>query len=285
MATTPANPTKIHTKCRNGTYLGGPARSTVPNDMVSWVTLFPEYAPVHYTAPVVEKRPVWADNAAEVDKIQFNTMDGKINRISHQGPYELVNSVPQNPVGRTGMTGQGLLGRFGPNHAADPLVTRWKKDENGKRVKDAGGNDVLEFVAIKRGDTGEWAIPGGMVEAGDTVSLTLRKEFGEEALNSLEASPEERTKMEEMLHKLFAKGTEVYRGYVDDPRNTDNAWMETVAMNFHDEDGSVFDKFKLKAGDDAVGVMWKAITPDIKLFASHTDFVRTVYKQRTGREL
>ncbi len=78
------------------------------------------------------------------------------------------------------MTGQGLLGRFGPNHAADPLVTRWKKDAAGQRVQDAAGRDVLEFVAIKRGDTGEWAIPGGMVEAGDTVSLTLRKEFGEE---------------------------------------------------------------------------------------------------------
>lgn len=25
---------------------------------------------------------------------------------------------------------------------------------------------------------------------------------------------------------------------MDDPRNTDNAWMETVAVNFHDESGS-----------------------------------------------
>ena len=28
-----------------------------------------------------------------------------------------------------------------------------------------------------------------------------------------------------------------FRGYVDDPRNTDNAWMETVAFNFHDPSG------------------------------------------------
>jgi ADP-ribose pyrophosphatase len=183
------------------------------------------------------------------------------------------------------MTGQGLLGRFGPNHAADPVVTRWQKDAAGNRVKDANGNDVLEFVAIKRGDTGEWAIPGGMVEAGDTVSLTLRKEFGEEALNTLEASPEERKHTEELLSKLFANGTVIYRGYVDDPRNTDNCWMETVVMNFHDEDGSVFDKFELHAGDDAVGVKWTPITPELTLFASHTDFVRDVYKLHTGRDL
>lgn len=31
---------------------------------------------------------------------------------------------------------------------------------------------------------------------------------------------------------------QVYKGYVDDPRNTDNAWMETVAVNFHDEAGN-----------------------------------------------
>lgn len=40
----------------------------------------------------------------------------------------------------------------------------------------------------------------------------------------------------------------MYRGYVDDPRNTDNAWMETVAVNFHDETGDGVGKFKLHAG-------------------------------------
>ena len=27
---------------------------------------------------------------------------------------------------------------------------------------------------------------------------------------------------------------------MDDPRNTDNAWMETIAYNFHDENDTVF---------------------------------------------
>lgn len=30
----------------------------------------------------------------------------------------------RNPRGRTGLSGRGLLGRWGPNHAADPIVTR-----------------------------------------------------------------------------------------------------------------------------------------------------------------
>ena len=30
----------------------------------------------------------------------------------------------RNPAGRTGLVGRGLLGRWGPNHAADPIITR-----------------------------------------------------------------------------------------------------------------------------------------------------------------
>ena len=36
--------------------------------------------------------------------------------------------------------------------------------------------------------------------------------------------------------------SQIYTGYVDDPRNTDNSWMETVAQNFHDESGACVQK-------------------------------------------
>lgn len=45
----------------------------------------------------------------------------------------------------------------------------------------------------------------------------------------------------------------VYRGYVDDPRNTDNAWMETTAFHFHCSD-AVARRLPLRAGDDASDV-------------------------------
>lgn len=32
--------------------------------------------------------------------------------------------------------------------------------------------------------------------------------------------------------------SQVYKGYVDDPRNTDNAWIETVAVSIHFPDQS-----------------------------------------------
>lgn len=41
------------------------------------------------------------------------------------GVYEVRDGLPINPMGRTGLMGRGQLGRWGPNHAGDPIVTRY----------------------------------------------------------------------------------------------------------------------------------------------------------------
>ena len=48
------------------------------------------------------------------------------------GPYMIVFDLfnCRNPIGRTGMVGRGLLGRWGPNHAADPVVTRYNLSQS-----------------------------------------------------------------------------------------------------------------------------------------------------------
>ena len=68
----------------------------------------------------------------------------------------------------------------------------------------------------------------------------------------------------------------MYEGYVDDPRNTDNSWMETVAKNFHDETGDAFNRVNLRAGDDAASVSWIDVGHEMKLYASHCDFLSRV---------
>jgi hypothetical protein len=35
--------------------------------------------------------------------------------------------------------------------------------------------------------------------------------------------------------------TMLYKGYIDDPRNTDNAWVEAEVWNFHYDSGDIFD--------------------------------------------
>lgn len=106
------------------------ARSTVADEHVPWSAAC-EYAPVLYTAKVVADQPVWADKDFLTDSsassaAKWNSVDGKVDRRSFEGTYTLdKHGVPQNPLGRTGMRGRGLLGRWGPNHAADPIVTRY----------------------------------------------------------------------------------------------------------------------------------------------------------------
>jgi ADP-ribose pyrophosphatase len=121
-----------------------------------------EYKPVNYTAPkLLKDKPSWADPENPLDIKNWNKLDGEIDRRSHVEPYRLIDGIPLNPVGRTGVSGRGQLGKWGVNHAADPVVTRWKRDDSGKVVLNPETNKpVLQFVSIKRLDTNEWAIPG-----------------------------------------------------------------------------------------------------------------------------
>ncbi len=73
---------------------------------------------------------------------------------------------------------------------------------------------------------------------------------------------------------FFDKGHKMYSGYVDDPRNTDNAWMETTAFLFHDETGDEIGQFNLKAGDDAQALQWMDVDATVDLYASHKDIVK-----------
>ncbi|KAK7601392.1 hypothetical protein V9T40_008833 [Parthenolecanium corni] len=267
----------IHFKCRNNLYpdrMKEVQRLYVPDDKVKWEIEWPMYDPPAYTSQSVIGKE-WADPDLidEHFQPQWNSVDGCINRTSYTAVYSIdIDSGPVNPIGRTGLKGRGLLGKWGPNHAADPIVTRWKQGGSHKLSK----KPILQFVAIKRRDGGEWAIPGGMVDCGEAVTESLKREFMEETLNIMNKSEDEKVELEQLLKRFFSHGDTVYRGYVDDPRNTDNAWMETTAVHFHDEDNESVGALPLEAGDDAVGVRWMDIDESLNLYASHTSFIKTV---------
>ncbi|XP_044285329.1 ADP-ribose pyrophosphatase, mitochondrial isoform X2 [Varanus komodoensis] len=275
----------LHNKARTSPYPGSKIeRAKVPNDKVDWLVDWKDYSPVEYTAHSVLAGPTWADPeiGAKNFSPKFNEKDGQVERKSQNGLYVVENDRPRNPVGRTGIVGRGLLGRWGPNHAADPVITRWKRNGSGNKVTHpVSGKNILQFIAIKRKDCGEWAIPGGMVDPGEKLSAALKREFSEEALNALQKTEAEKEEMEKQLNRLFSQDHfVVYKGYVDDPRNTDNAWMETEAVNYHDESGEVMDNLHLEAGDDAGKVKWIDISEKLKLYASHVDFIRLVAEKR-----
>ena len=261
----------LHVKAR-GPHPMYPARASVPDNIVHWTSPHPAegYHPTAYTAqPVVDndvlKKPGgWAD-PQDVRLIAPEEWNAD-RRASYEALYTFdVQGRPLNPKGRTGMCERGLLGKWGPNHAADPIVTRYDPERPYQ----------IQMVAIQRRDTSVWAIPGGMVDYGETVSATVRREFTEEAGNLPDEA--QRETFERAIDELFAHGTIVYRGYVDDPRNTDNAWMETMAYHFHCT-AELGHLLPLAAGDDAGDVMWLDIdSANYKwqtLYASHKEIVQ-----------
>ena len=259
-----------------------PPRASV-HKVVSWCVPHPSYAPVLFTHPSV-LGAAWADKEFATmtaqERVQLSDRPSKVGRQSSRKVSTLAwmgfvhkSGVPRNPVGRTGMHGRGLLERYGANFAADPIVTRRKPTDP----------TVLQMVTITRRDTGELAIPVGMVEYGETVSQTLRKEFYEEALRSEEGNDNMTAELQAKIDAVFDKGGAlVYAGYVDDPRNTDDAWMETEVRHFHLDD-DLAAQIPLEAGDDAGHVAWEDLTPEMRLYASHKDWVDVVRHRSRSR--
>ena len=249
-----------HKVARSNTHPDYPPRFAVPDDEVAWSSAFPGYAPVEFVADKVlanscDRKPDgYADPDAPPPAAELK------KRGSHEwqalgAPWKFDDSGrPLNPRGRTGLSNRGRLGKWGPNHAGDAIVTRYNRE---------AADSPLEFVAIRRKDTGEWALPGGMVDAGEIAMAALRREFREEAAD-MPAAEQQRTHA--ILDELFAdaNGRVLYRGYVDDPRNTDNAWMETVAMHFHVPE-RIADALPLRAG--AVSAMRASKTRPLPLQA------------------
>ncbi|KAJ8317915.1 hypothetical protein KUTeg_003006 [Tegillarca granosa] len=62
----------------------------------------------------------------------------------------------------------------------------------------------------------------------------------------------------------------LYKGYVDDPRNTDNAWVEAEVWNFHYDTGDLFD---MKIPEDN-SVNWKECSPNVKIFGNEGAIVQ-----------
>lgn len=213
--------------------------------------------PATYTHPSVLANDRTRVSGGWADPTDFRESGFKARTtFEHNGVCLLdgKTGAPRNPRGNVGLDGRGLLGKWAANMAADPIVTAYNPDVPG----------MLQVVVINRKDTGEPALPGGMVDDGESVSLTLKREFTEEAGAVDEDHKEE---FEKDIQELFVNGKVVYQGYVDDPRNTNNAWMETTACNFHCSP-ELRRKLKLKSGSDASHVFWMDIDPESPMFNS-----------------
>lgn len=243
---------KFHTKATTETVDGYPERTSLPKG-VTWQTLDKQnYHPAEYTAEKLlgDTLPVWAD-PQDISELlhDFKSYEGEVVFDT--------NGRPLNPIGPTGITGRGVLGRWGANFAVDAIVTRINID------------GFLEMVTIQREDGGEFATPGGFVDENEEITHALQRELEEETTATLS----------------FESAMPVYAGYVDDPRNTDNAWIETNAYHRHLARGVII---PLEGKDDARDARWRTINKELleELYASHAFNVKkaiAVWEKKEGK--
>ena len=137
---------------------------------------------------------------------------------------------PLNPCGRTGVIGRGTLGQWGPQFAADPIITK---------TVDIDGKESVVVLMITRKEVNEnnkpyLAIPGGILDR-------VKKSGIASAESAAKAGERELFEETGIDIDVFTKDAlTLYKGYSDDLRNTDNAWMETT-------------------------VIWRDIVPDMEL--------------------
>ena len=141
------------------------------DEQVPWRFAWADYNPEEFTDDSVFDQGVaqgWADPPAPQrvsDLMQRKSYEGEMADFLDEV------GVPRNPRGRTGLRGRGLLGKWGPNHAADPIVTRYVGEQ-------------LQMIAIKRKDTGQWALPGGLVDEGRSACPSSSLERSQKKRNS-----------------------------------------------------------------------------------------------------
>lgn len=239
---------------------GYPERAHVPAPLRGWHREMPGYSPPFYEAPSVRKndRTVvpggWAD-PADVSKEDLLLWSRSGYMKSFEGPiqHDAESGRPLNPLGRTGIQGRGLLGKWGPNHAADAILTR-VSEESG----------CLEVLLIQR-QCGAWAIPGGMVDSGEEPLEAARRELAEESGVALDGTAP----------------VVVYQGIGDGPRNTDNAWIETSAYHFHLPPESALKDSSPRGASDALDARWMTVTPDLirTMYANHGELLSIALTQ------
>lgn len=193
---------------------------------------------------VVDIGVVWGDPAEPDDPRDVTDWPERQRRALV--PYEVRAGVPIHPGGLTSPIGRNAR-RWGENPCGDAALI------------DAA---TWSIALIRRDDCGDWALPGGHMDLGETPSMTIARELREET----GARPE-------MAPRI------IYQGLVSDPRATAWAWYATSLGVY-----LIRQRVQLVAADDAADVAWfrlYQLDADLaerggRLYPAHQDLVSRV---------
>ncbi|EDO42032.1 predicted protein, partial [Nematostella vectensis] len=221
--------------------------------------------------------------AEDVLLLRFNEIDGFVDRRSHMGTYDVINGLPRNPRGRTGFSGRGAFAHWGPNHTATFVITRLKLNPSDGHIVEENDQVVWEFLAVKEADETSWRLPEGEMKVTDYIPEQIIEDLLSLAKESiLELSNGSLNLHDTLQHLCETCGQRVklYSGYVDDPRNTDNAWLETNVVHFHDEFREGLGRLHQRLPhDDSKSLTWMKLTHQANISAYHLNLLQKVSQQ------
>ena len=182
-----------------------PRRQRIALHEVPWSIPCPDYAPPYHVDSVVlennhfDNSYGWADPET-LDPSWWQIPDFDGGTVDEQGR-------PLNPMGRTGIAGRGLLGRWGVNPVVSAIIARIDGDRVEILVGRRGGPESLWLPR-------RFLLPGeepleGMWRM--IIELTGYRASVDQALNRFMG--------------LF-EAEILSQGIISDPRQTDHAWVE-----------------------------------------------------------
>lgn len=204
-------------------------RALILPQQVNWSIEVKNYHPVEHSDPLSLKDAPWNDSNTSLEDIDFDDPKRKSQFQSVLwGKYPYDNEpkiLPLNPIGRTGICGRGRLGKWGANAAINLITFRIKRNADGHRQYTPKGSPVVEFLMVKRSDCKKWAIPGGFLRDEDWNTdlrcVAIQKTMQETTANRQGAAVS--------INDVVFNGV----SFVDDPRNTDNSWVESRVYAYY----------------------------------------------------
>ncbi|MBN3295181.1 TRPM2 protein, partial [Amia calva] len=119
-----------------------------------------------------------------------------------------------------------------------------------------GEVSVLEFITVREKEDDLWSFPGVVLQPDEDLPKRLNLILSE--------------KLKERIADMLRTSAKVYEDYVDDCRNTDNAWVETTAFNFH------FDRDDVAHEELSRMVQWQEANDQAPLCAYQKDILQIV---------